>query len=560
MPYVLAVAIGPVQEFIAAARKTRDLWFGSHMLSEICRATAKALHRSGAELVFPPPTAVTDSQQGDRPAVANKIVAVLPDGLPPDELTGKARDAALDKLWSYGQQALTRARDIVDEAAVDSQLSDFLEFYSAWYPMSNDSGYEVALTQADLLLAGRKALRDFNQSNETEGRPKSSLDGGRQTVLVEKKRQSWPRFGIKEGEQLDAISVIKRVVSAEIRRFVSVGRVAVDPYVRRLKAEEPLVLDKLIRIAEELVQMDCPTVTKFDPNALPQYADFPYDCLLFYATRETDKELDDWCKSNQQGAQLVESFAKLLDGKPEPPAYLAVLHADGDRMGAAIRHLKTPDEHRKLSAALVKFAGRANEIVTRHHGALVYSGGDDVLAFLPLDEALECAKDLSEAFKDCVKYVFEGTASASPTLSVGISINHHGEHLGEMVEWSRMAERAAKKQRNSLAVALHTRTAGEEAVTVTRKWNERPGPVETLQLWTTLHRMDALPDRVPFELRELHRELASYSQTLSEAERQAKLSEILTDEVKRILKRKRGEHGKAELLKEVYEGVVLHVG
>lgn len=121
-----------------------------------------------------------------------------------------------------------------------------------------------------------------------------------------------------------------------------------------------------------------------------------------------------------------------------------------------------------------------------------------------------------------------------------------------------MAERAAKKQRNSLAVALHTRTAGEEAVTVTRTWGERP--VETLQLWTTLHRMDALPDRAPFELRELHRELASFSQTLSEAERQAKLSEILTDEVKRILKRKRGEHGKAELSKEVYEGVVLHVG
>lgn len=29
MTYLLAIRIGPVQEFIAAARRTRDLWFGS---------------------------------------------------------------------------------------------------------------------------------------------------------------------------------------------------------------------------------------------------------------------------------------------------------------------------------------------------------------------------------------------------------------------------------------------------------------------------------------------------------------------------------------------------
>ena len=35
MAHLLFVHIGPVQEFIAAARKTRDLWFGSWMLSYI---------------------------------------------------------------------------------------------------------------------------------------------------------------------------------------------------------------------------------------------------------------------------------------------------------------------------------------------------------------------------------------------------------------------------------------------------------------------------------------------------------------------------------------------
>lgn len=36
--YLMAFAIGPVQEFIASARRSRDLWFGSWLLSEMSSA------------------------------------------------------------------------------------------------------------------------------------------------------------------------------------------------------------------------------------------------------------------------------------------------------------------------------------------------------------------------------------------------------------------------------------------------------------------------------------------------------------------------------------------
>ncbi|MCC6552844.1 MAG: hypothetical protein IT372_07450, partial [Polyangiaceae bacterium] len=45
--HLLIVTLGPVQEFIAQARRTRDLWFGSHLLSEISRAAAAELARRG---------------------------------------------------------------------------------------------------------------------------------------------------------------------------------------------------------------------------------------------------------------------------------------------------------------------------------------------------------------------------------------------------------------------------------------------------------------------------------------------------------------------------------
>ena len=53
--HLLALTVGPVQEFIAAARRTRDLWFGSYLLSEISKATAKAVQDHGGTLIFPAP-------------------------------------------------------------------------------------------------------------------------------------------------------------------------------------------------------------------------------------------------------------------------------------------------------------------------------------------------------------------------------------------------------------------------------------------------------------------------------------------------------------------------
>ena len=49
--HLLLVTLGPVQDFIAQARRTRDLWYGSHMLSELGRAAARALVGGDAQLI-----------------------------------------------------------------------------------------------------------------------------------------------------------------------------------------------------------------------------------------------------------------------------------------------------------------------------------------------------------------------------------------------------------------------------------------------------------------------------------------------------------------------------
>lgn len=46
MKYLMIFSIGPVQEFIATARRSRDLWYGSWMLSELSKAAAKTISES----------------------------------------------------------------------------------------------------------------------------------------------------------------------------------------------------------------------------------------------------------------------------------------------------------------------------------------------------------------------------------------------------------------------------------------------------------------------------------------------------------------------------------
>ena len=55
--HLLQIALGPVQDLIERARRTRDLWFGSMLLSEISKAAARAIREAiqdrGGKLIFP---------------------------------------------------------------------------------------------------------------------------------------------------------------------------------------------------------------------------------------------------------------------------------------------------------------------------------------------------------------------------------------------------------------------------------------------------------------------------------------------------------------------------
>jgi len=144
---------------------------------------------------------------------------------------------------------------------------------------------------------------------------------------------------------------------------------------------------------------------------------------------------------------------------PSPPGFAvgegpgvkgAVLHLDADRLGKVIAGAGSPDGARAIGIALATFAREvAPDIVARHGGDLILSGGDDVLAVLPTPAALACASELESAYR--AAWAGLGSDPAA-TLSGGLAVARHD--LPRALNDARAALRRAKVNgRDALALA-----------------------------------------------------------------------------------------------------------
>lgn len=535
MEYLLQIAIGPVQDFIAAARRTRDLWVGSTMLSEISKAAAKAVNDSGGKLIFPnPENAAADLKDGSPFNVANIILAEVRDAAQAKEAADKAREAARGWLIERGERVrgIGGLRDLIVNSRWQHQLCDIIEVYSAWVPIGSD--YKRARKAAGRLIAARKNIRDFARAKCSDAVDKSSLDGLRESVfcgpkglLPDADMNKLPdNVRIKSNEALDAIGLIKRVPLKADQTFPSVSRVAVDPWVRSC---DPDMLKDIEEDCRELVRLGALSRvssridTDSDGDAekkLPSIksADiFPYEGTALLADRHSAmiRELP---KSKQPEAEDAcgRIAEKLARNTPQEP-YLAFICADGDKMGAALSAMDSAEAHRTFSKTLAGFAGKAREIVNDHYGVCVYTGGDDVLAFLPLDTAMKCARDLREKFVELMGQ-FKDKNGNSPTLSVGVSIAHAMEDLELLLQWARDAEKLAKgteedkkKTRDRDGLAVYVRARGNAEMSVREQWGDRQsgtcfesmkGSLDArLQWWSGMFASNRIPNKFPYELR-----------------------------------------------------------
>ena len=330
MSQLIAIAVGPVQDFIAAARRTRDLWLGSHLLSEVSQAVAIEVENNGGKLIFPATTKAGN--------VANIILAELPDG-DPKEVVRKAREAAQERWLEFADDAFDEASKVIREDIWNEQVKDVIEFYAAWVTRSDN--YKNDREKVMRLLAGRKRFRDFQPANGRAGVPKSSLDGQRESVLKDPAREPWSdrvqsSLRVREGEQLDVIALVKRVAGGK-RSYPSVARIAADPWVRRNQDRLDPVINACREIGNQIIR-------PLNASDYPQFQPFPFEGTAVYTSRHHELIEETGAKK-----ESIQSLQEALEEWPEPEPYLAVLVADGDKLGAALSKLDSPEKHRESS-------------------------------------------------------------------------------------------------------------------------------------------------------------------------------------------------------------------
>jgi len=503
--YLMTIALGPVQEFIAAARRTADLTAGSELLVGLARHLAE--HLPNADLIFPASTEI---------GAPNKLLFTVQGE--PHKVAADAKEQAhayLRQQWDACLQQLGAVKGCIDEELANWQLKNFLEFYAAWVPLNGD--YAAARQRLERLLAGRKALRDFKQAPAYPKHPKSPLDPSMDSVFKTEAHgdgfsapaaaQQHPKLRLKPRETLDAISLIKRVLGG-----------SGVPSTREMgfRAVEKVLSDEARGAYRALQKWQ-------DKLGIDDLSDLYYQEQFERWLREQRQEGREIAPEEEaeirRNASLLQGALSKARIPLEAASYYAILVADGDRMGAAIDALTSVDAHRAFSRQVGEFAQNAERIVRAYDGHLVYCGGDDVLALLPANRALACARNLREAFVSCMQPVMpEGQ---TPSLSAGIAIVHVMDNLQVALGWARETEQYAKQTRNAVALARYPRSGGmNRARTAWHRFDE-------WDYWIRAFRA-GLADTLPYELRALARDYQAIDVP----------PDILRKEAARVLERK----------------------
>ena len=494
--YLFLFTIGPVQSFIAQARKTRDLYAGSKILGEIIEAAmnyAYAQKEYGAEIIIPNPGSVAKPNRFVMTVTSESDDRVREFG---ENLEAVAKDMwikfALDSLQGAEVCSFEKGvnvkdldppfcRDLLNKhekglklpEGYRQQICGFLEMY--WVGIKRTDSYAVDYNNIQKLLAAIKNTRQFNQIHEPAAR-KCSLDGERNALFYRKatnngkpafiQREHENKDGAKEingkkkylmtpGEALSAVSLAKRFYEKE-QGFPSTAEMALMNVLEKIDDSKKKEYKKPFGeyFDEQLY---------YEENLAANY----------FRKRGLDKLIGQFPILQDQRKALFEGHKQ--------SRYYALIAFDGDDMGKVWSGEFLKDKsgleefQKKLAQCLGEFAEKAKEIVKAPKGETVYAGGDDFLGFVNLNSLFEVMKKLREKYDTVVSVPLEKEygIKGKLTFSAGVAIAHYKEPLGEVLKCVRQAEHEAKEiDENKDAFSLVVIKGSGQKVSVRYKWHQ----------------------------------------------------------------------------------------
>lgn len=485
--------VGPVQGFVAQARRTRDFWAGSFILSWLSAVAMKAVEEQGGNIVFPTPDeafmlAVEKGGRGPKQgSIPNRFMAKVGDGFKPKQVEDAVQAVwkeLADKVWENDLQSIAKEKT---EEVWDRQIP---AFWDIEWAMVGDKG---ATNTLDRLKNWRTHLppdepgvkcmmMDGWQELSGEERP-----GEKAKDFWKKVRESGKSgmtTDLRPGEMLCAIAFIKRRFTRwfdqlerkwELPHSVpSVHYMAVAPWLAQLigKAKRDEVVRKTLWSFHDAAYELTGSYGEWDSNikcvrdAIGEGAEKKWRALdgtVFFEAMLENKNL--WGEKAEEAKALLNQLNTLCKKADinHPSPFYAVLLMDGDELGI---QMSDPAKQQTIAQGLADFTKGVESIVYAHNGFLVYAGGDDVLALLPLEDALNCAAALRKHYLACF-----ATTSVATSISAAIEYAHAKMPLGKVLRDAHdLLDDVAKEGRGRDAVACRVWKPGGMTVEWAQPW------------------------------------------------------------------------------------------
>jgi CRISPR-associated protein Cmr2 len=497
--------LGPVQSFVSQARRTRDFWAGSFLLSwlsAVAMQSVRTQHKDN-QIVFPAADEnfmnwLEGKRTGPKPtqgSVPNRFKAIVSDDFEAQRIV-KDVQAAWKALAD-----LVFAADIEEHANEETRKiwnRQIAHFWDINWVLTEDKDDNAALDR-------RKNWRSYVPPEEA-GVKCMMMDGWQElsgTVTPYRKSltdfweplQRSMKTDLREGENLCAMAFVKRRFARHFQKLINHAMPSGGQLSGwELKAGVPSVaymagvrwLEQVIEHADEAVfQAYFDEAVKLT-DSLGEW-ESRIHCLQKF--RDTKPQFKQWTSldgnvfhsfvlanantyPDQLQAQEVNKALKKLNDHvkeknnvftPASPFY-AVLMMDGDSLG---KHMSDTTKQPIITQGLKLFTDDVKAYVEKHNGFLIYAGGDDVLALLPLEDALQCAVDLRKHYLHC----FEHHKEIKTTLSGAIEYAHLKIPLTKVLyDVHHLLDDVAKERSGRDSIAVRVRKPGGSVIEWSQPW------------------------------------------------------------------------------------------
>jgi CRISPR-associated protein Cmr2 len=515
---VLHFTLGPVQDFIEQARRTRDFWAGSFILSLLSGHAMRALKDKNGEIVFPQieddPLFEALSGNGREPHVGslpNRFKADI------DKVQGDAGKICKDtvevawkeicaSVWTLLFEATNLAPEVQQRKAVcreiwDRQINSFWDM--AWVegpePDDGSDGSWLDIRKnfrshlpkqegGDLcrLMGQYQEISGFDRINDREKQQKfwAALSKGRELDLRPDERlcaialvkRFFPVAAEKAGGIAGAMPWVPGGSSVKTRYWPSTSYIAALPWLERVAKLGKGSLMALPDAASAHLKVDFKGEKRTALYGLPDDSLFDLDGQLLHRdgilTAAKEWFPDDEPKREAAAIALDGALVSLATevGRAKSGAankkvyaseFYAVLRMDGDGIGKLIGEKSYVAG---IAVALADFASKVSAYFSsqgndrnKSLGALIYAGGDDVLALLPVDTAVEAACHIEDLYRQAFASQFEVDVLPKFSISAAVIYTHFKNPLSAALRQSALLLDDIAKEKNgrsSLALAV----------------------------------------------------------------------------------------------------------